>query len=158
MFFLNLRLWLYIILAVVRFFFINFEGLLLYTYTFEVGIVNLTVFAFTYGFKSLTFNVIIYIQFISVTQSCPILCDPWTTAHQPPCPSSTPGVHPNPSPLSRRCHPTISSSASPSPPALNLSQHQGLFKWVKSSHQVAKVLEFQLQHQSFQWTPRTDLL
>ena len=48
--------------------------------------------------------------------------------------------------------------SSPSPPALNLSQHQGLFKWVTSSHQVAKVLEFQLQHQSFQWTPRTDLL
>ena len=47
---------------------------------------------------------------------------------------------------------------SPSPPALNLSQHQGLFKWVSSSHQVAKVLEFQLQHQSFQWTPRTNLL
>ena len=48
--------------------------------------------------------------------------------------------------------------SSPSPPALNLSQHQGLFKWAISSHQVAKVLEFQLQHQSFQWTPRTDLL
>ena len=47
---------------------------------------------------------------------------------------------------------------SPFPPALNLSQHQGLFKWVSSSHQVAKVLELQLQHQSFQWTPRTDLL
>ena len=43
--------------------------------------------------------------------------------------------------------------SSPSPPALNLSQHQGLFKWVSSSHQVAKVLKFQLQHQSFQWTP-----
>ena len=40
--------------------------------------------------------------------------------------------------------------SSPSPPAFNLSQHQGLFKWVSSSHQVAKVLEFQLQHQSFQ--------
>ena len=48
--------------------------------------------------------------------------------------------------------------SSPSPPAFNLSQHQGLFKWVSSLHQVAKVLEFQLQHQSFQWTPRTDLL
>ena len=46
--------------------------------------------------------------------------------------------------------------SSPSP-ALNLSQHQGLFKWVSSPHQVAKVLEFQLQHQSLQWTPRTDL-
>ena len=41
---------------------------------------------------------------------------------------------------------------------LNLSQHQGLFKWVSSLHQVAEVLEFQLQHQSFQWTPRTDLI
>ena len=41
----------------------------------------------------------------------------------------------------------------PSPPALNLSQYQGLFQWVGSSHQVVKVLEFQLQHQSFQWHP-----
>ena len=40
--------------------------------------------------------------------------------------------------------------SSPSPPTFNLSQHQGLFQWVSSSHQVAKVLEFQLQHQSFQ--------
>ena len=48
--------------------------------------------------------------------------------------------------------------SSPSPPAPNPSQHQGLFQWVNSSHQVAKVLEFQPQHQSFQWTPRTDLL
>ena len=48
--------------------------------------------------------------------------------------------------------------SSPFPPAFNLSQHQGLFQWVSSLHQVAKVLEFQLQHQSFQWTPRTDLL
>ena len=48
--------------------------------------------------------------------------------------------------------------SSPSPPALNLSQHQGLFQGVSSSHQLAKVLEFHLQHQSFQWTPMTDLL
>ena len=48
--------------------------------------------------------------------------------------------------------------SSPSPPAFNLSQHQGLVQWVSSSNQVAKVLEFQLQHQSFQRTPRTDLL
>ena len=46
---------------------------------------------------------------------------------------------------------------SPSPPAPNPSHHQGLFQWVNSSHEVAKVLEFQLQHQSFQWTPRTYL-
>ena len=73
---------------------------------------------------------------------------------RPPCPSPTPEVHPNPCPLSLWCHPL----SSPSPPAFNLPQHQGLFQWVSSSHQVAKVLEFQLQHQSFQWTPRTDLL
>ena len=48
--------------------------------------------------------------------------------------------------------------SSPSPPAFNLSQHQGLFQWVSSSHQVAKVLEFHLQHQSFQWIFRTDFL
>ena len=49
------------------------------------------------------------------------------------------------------CHPLLL-------PAFNLFQHQGLFKWVSSSHQVAKVLEFQLQHQSFQWIFRTDFL
>ena len=47
---------------------------------------------------------------------------------------------------------------SPSPPIFNLFQHQDLFQWVSSSHQVAKGLEFQLQHQSFHWTLRTDLL
>ena len=51
-------------------------------------------------------------------------------------------------------HPLLS----PSPPAPNPSQHQGLFQWVSSSHQVAKVLEFQLQRQSFQWIFRTDFL
>ena len=45
--------------------------------------------------------------------------------------------------------------SSPFPPASNPSQLQGLFQWVNSSHEVAKVLEFQLQHQSLQWTPRT---
>ena len=48
--------------------------------------------------------------------------------------------------------------SSPSPPAFKLSQHQGLFQWASSLHQVAKVLEFQLLHQSFQWMFRTDFL
>ena len=51
-----------------------------------------------------------------------------------------------------------SSLSSPSTPAFILSQHQGLFKWVSSSHQVAKVLKLQLQHQFFQWIFRTDLV
>ena len=46
----------------------------------------------------------------------------------------------------------------PSPPALNLSQHDGLFQWVGSSSQVSKGLELQLQHQSFQWLFRVDFL
>jgi len=77
---------------------------------------------------------------------------------RPPCPSPTPGVH---STHVHRIGDAIQPShplSSPSPPASNPSQHQRLFQWVNSSHEVAKVLEFQLQHQSFQWTPRTDLL
>ena len=74
-------------------------------------------------------------QFSSVTQSCPTLCNPMDC--------STPGLPVHwVSDVIQPSHPLLS----PSPPAFNLSQHQGLFKWVSSSHQVAKVLEFQLQH------------
>ena len=66
-----------------------------------------------------------------------------------PCPSPSPRLCSDSCPLSRWClqpsHPLSSSS----PPAFNLSQHQGLFQWIDSSHQVAEVLKFQLQHQSF---------
>ena len=98
-------------------------------------------------------------QFSSVTQSCPTLCDPMD--------HSTPGLpvhHQLPEFTQTHVHwvgdPIQSSHplSSPSPPAFNPSQHQGLFKWITSSHQVAKVLKFQLQHQSFQRTLRTDLL
>ena len=74
---------------------------------------------------------------------------------RPPCLSPTPGVYSNSCPLSQWCHQTISSSVILSPPSFILSQHQCLFKWVSSLHQVAKVLEYQLQHQSFQWIFRT---
>ena len=77
---------------------------------------------------------------------------------RPPCPSPTPGVYPNPCPLSQWCHPAILSSVIPFSSYPQSFPASGLFKWVSSLHQVAKVLEFQLQHQSFQWTPRTDLL
>ena len=99
------------------------------------------------------------VQFSSVAQSCLTLCDPMNC--------STPGLlvhHQLPESTQTHVHrvnDAIQPShplSSPSPPALNLSQHQGLFQWVSSSYQVAKVLEFQLQHQSFQRTPRTDLL
>ena len=64
-----------------------------------------------------------------------------------PCPSPSPGACSSLCPLSLWCLPTISSS----PPAFDLSKHQDLFQWVGSLHYVAKVLELQLQHQSFQW-------
>ena len=107
----------------------------------------------------LTFINHISVQFSSVTQLCPTLCDPMNR--------SAPGLpvhHQLPKSTQTHVHPVgdaIQPSyplLSPSPPAPNPSQHQGLFKWVSSSHQVAKVLEFQLQHQPFQWTPRADLL
>ena len=98
-------------------------------------------------------------QYSSVAQLCPVLCNPMK--------HSIPGlpVH-HQFPESTQTHVHWADDAiqpshplsSPSPPALSLSQHQGLIKWVSSSHQVAKVLEFQLQHQSFQWTPKADLL
>ena len=74
---------------------------------------------------------------------------------RPPCPSPTPGaiqthVH-QVSDAIQPSHPLLSPS-----PAFSLSQHHGLFQWIGSSHQVAEVLEFQLQHQSFQWVFRTD--
>ena len=69
---------------------------------------------------------------------------------RPPCPSPTPGVYSNSCPSSQWCHPAISSSVVPFSSYPNPSQHQGLFQWVNTFHQVAKVLEFQLQHQSFQ--------
>ena len=61
-----------------------------------------------------------------------------------PCPSPTPRVYPNSCPSSQWCHPAISSSVVPFSSCPNPSQHQSLFQWVNSSHEVAKVLEFQL--------------
>ena len=73
-----------------------------------------------------------------------------------PCPSPNPRVHPNPCPLSLWCHPTISSSGIPFSSCPQSFPASGSFQM--SQNQVAKVLEFQLQPQSYQWTPRTDLL
>ena len=127
---------------------------------------NIIILKFEYGlwFISSFFLDSTYwsLYYHSVQFSCSVMSDslqPHETQHaRPPCPSPIPGVHPNPCPSSQWCHPPSHPLSSPSPPALNLSQLQGLFKWVSSSHQVAKVWEFQLQQQSFQWTPRTDLL
>ena len=101
-------------------------------------------------------------KFSLVQLSCSVVSDSfWPHEQQhtrPPCPSPTPGVHPNPCSLSWWCHPTISSSVVPFSSCPQFFPASGSFQWVNSSHHVANVLEFQLQHQSFQWTPRTDLL
>ena len=97
------------------------------------------------------------VQFSSVAQSCLTLCDPMDC--------SMPGLpvhHQLPEFAQTHVH-WVSDAIQPSsvvpfPPAFNLSPHQGLSKRISSLHQVAKVLEFQLQHQSFQWSLRTDLL
>ena len=72
------------------------------------------------------------VQFSSVVQSCLTLRRHGLQHARPPCPTPTPGVYPNSCLLSPWCHPTISSSVTPSPPAFNLFQRQGLFKWVKT--------------------------
>jgi len=96
-------------------------------------------------------------QFNSVAQSCPTLCNPMDCSkpgfpvHHLLLELAQTHVHQ----VGDAIQPSHSLS-SPSPPAFNLSQHQGLFQWVSSSHQVTKVLEFQLQHQSFQWIFRTE--
>ena len=104
----------------------------------------------------------IYIMEYSVQFSPSVMSDslwPHGLQHaRPPCPSPIPGVNSNSCPSNRWCHKPSHPLSSPSPPTFNLSQHQGLFQWVSSSHQVAKVLEFQLQHQPFQWIFRTDFL
>ena len=87
----------------------------------------------------------------SVTKSClSLLCLQGLQHARLPCPSLPPRVCSNSRPLSRWCCPTILSSVAPSPPALNLSQHQGLFQWVSPLHPVTKILELHLQGQSFQ--------
>ena len=109
---------------------------------------------------ALTITILKLFQFSSVQSlSCVWPCDPMNR--------STPGlpVHHQLLEFTQTHVHCVSDAIQPShplampfPPALYLSQHKGLFQWVKSSHEVAKILEFQLQHQSFQWTPRTDLL
>ena len=95
----------------------------------------------------------------SVAQLCPTLMRPYGLQHtRLPCLAPSPRVCSNSCQLSQWCHPPISSSVAPSSFALSLSQHEGLFQWVGSSHQVAKVLELQLYHHSFQWNPKVDLL
>ena len=107
----------------------------------------------------LIFTLLSSVHFSSVAQLCPILCKPkdcttpaFPVHHQLSEPTQTRVYC-----LSEAIQPSHPLS-SPSPPALNPSQHQGLFQWVSFLHLVTKVLEFQLQHQAFQRTPRTDLL
>ena len=82
----------------------------------------------------------------------------WTEAWQAFCPSPIPRACSNSCPSSWWCHPTILSSVVPFSSCLQSFPMSGSFEWVGSLHQVAKVLEFQLQHHSLQRNPRADLL
>ena len=116
-------------------------------------------FTFIKRLFSSSLSAIRVVQFRSVTQSCPTLCDPMN--------HSTPGLpvqHPPPEFTQTHLH-RVGDAIQPShllspssPPVLSLSQHQDFFQWIGFSHQVAKVLELQLQHQSFQWIFRVDFL
>ena len=86
------------------------------------------------------------LQWLSHVQ---LFVTPWTAAHQ-----ASLSITNSWSLLKLKSTKLVMAShplSSPSPPAFNLSQHQGVLQWVSSSHQVARVLELQLQHQSFQW-------
>ena len=113
-----------------------------------------------YFFKTNTITLALYIncciQFSSVQSLSRVrlFATPWIAARQ----ASLSFTISNSCPLSRWCIRPSHPLSSPSPPALNLSQHLGLFQRVSSLHQVAKGLEFQLQHQSFQWAHRIGLL
>ena len=99
---------------------------------------------------------LLYFQFRSVNQSWGTLWKPMNTrlpVHHQLLEIIQTHVH-WVSDVIQPSHPLLS----PSPPAFNLSQHKGLFQWVSSFYQVAKVLELQLQHKSFQWIFRTDFL
>jgi len=95
------------------------------------------------------------VEFSSVQFSHSVMFDsfrPHALQHaRPPCPSPTPGAYPNSCPLSQWCHPTISSSVIPFSSRLQFFATSGSFPSVSSSHQVANVLELQLQYQSIQW-------
>ena len=106
-----------------------------------------------YGRFMLTRTVVV--QLLSCVQ---LFVTPWTAARQA---SLSFTISWSPPKLVHRVGDAIQPShplSSPSPHTFNLSQHQGLFQWVGSLHQVAKILEIQLQHQSFQWMFRVDLL
>ena len=99
------------------------------------------------GNSQVTWNWVSSVQSLSCVW---LFVTPWTAACQASLSSTNPWTCSNSCSSSWWCYATISSSVSPSPPAFNLSQHQVLFQWISSLHQVAKVLELQLWHQSFQ--------
>ena len=96
--------------------------------------------------------------FSSVAQLYLTLCNPMDSSMPASCPIPAPGLYSNLCPLSQWCHPTISFSVVRFSSCLQSFPNQDLFQWGGSSLQMAKVLEFQLQHQSFQWIFSTDFL
>ena len=127
----------------------------------EVGVLRGEVGASTRDAPKLAFPVLLseppFHKWVSVQLSCVwLFVIPWTAAHQ-----ASLSITNSQSLLKSMSIESVIPShhlSSPSLPAFSPSQHQGLFQWISSLHQVAKVLEFQLQHQSFRWIFRTDFL
>ena len=99
----------------------------------------------------MTKSTISSVQWLSCVK---LFATPWTAARQACLSNTSSWSSPKLMPIESVMPSNLSSSVVPFPSCLPISQHQGLFKWVSFSHQVAKVLEFQSQHQSFQWTPQ----
>ena len=99
---------------------------------------------------------------LSLLFSCPVMSSPLhphgLQHARPPYPSPSPEVCPSSCPLNPWCHPAISSSDTFFSFCLNLSQHEGIFQWVNCSHQMIKILELQIHHQSFQRVSSVQLL
>ena len=102
--------------------------------------------------------VISSVQFSSVTQLCPTLCDPILQHTRPSCPSPILRVYSNSRPLSQWCHPTISSSVVPFTSHLQSFPASGSFQMSQFCASGGQILEFQLQYQSFQWIFRMNFL
>ena len=107
-------------------------------------------------FKENEFGYLTVYSCCSVTKSC-VSLQPYGLQHtRLPCPSLSPRVCSNSHPFSQWCHPTVSSSTTPFSFCPQSFPASGVFQWISSSYQVAKVLE--LQQQSFQWILRVYFL
>ena len=125
---------------------------------FECWVLSQLFHSFTFIKRFFSFSSLSAISSVQSLSHVRLFATPWTATHQASLSITNSWSLPKLMSIESVMPSNRLILLSPSPPALNLSQHQGLFQRVSSLHQVAKVLEFQLQHQYFQWIFRTDFL